>query len=175
MNQENDAWLREVYPERRLEASRLIPGWLVVLYWKDRFLGWETSGKRPRVYNVHPSDFHKSLSYEWGPYSWVTASAQMQLAKEYGSNLGPTVTPQEIIKGNTLGDNGEELDLDQILEKFALEGMDPQTDSHFGVIQMERPPTEEEVMRQNEWTRQMIEKSIERQKRICAEAGFPFD
>ena len=175
MSQENDALLSEQYPERRLEDGRVIPGWLVVLYWKDRFLGWETSGKKPRVYNVNHSDFHMSLSFEWGPYSSVAASAHMHLAKEYGSNLGPTVTPQEIIKGNALGDNGEELDLDQILEKFALQGMDPETDSHFGVIKMERLPTEEEVKRGNEWRRQMFEKSIERQKRTCEEAGFPFD
>lgn len=175
MSQENDALLHEQYPERRLEDGRVIPGWLVVLYWKDRFLGWATSGKRPRVYNVHPSDFHASLTFEWGPYSEITASAHMHLAKKYGSNLGPTVTPQEIIKGNTLGDNGEELDLDQILEKFALQGMDPETDSHFGVIQMERSPTEEEINRANEWRNEIFEKKIEKQKRICAEAGFPFD
>jgi len=85
------------------------------------------------------------------------------------------VTPQEIIKGNTLGDNGEELELDQILEKFALQGMDPETDSHFGFITMARPSTEEELQRKNEWIQERFEESIERQKRICEEAGFPFD
>jgi len=39
MSQEDGVLLSGQYPERRLEDGRVIPSWLVVLYWKDRFLG----------------------------------------------------------------------------------------------------------------------------------------
>lgn len=174
-NKQRQERLRQEWPERVLEDGRVVSAWLVVIYWKGRFLGWGTDGKKPVVYNVNRSDFYRSLSFEWGPYSEAAASGHMKLAKEYGTDFGSTVSPQELVKGNKLGDNGEELDLDQILEKFALPGMDSQVESHFGVIKMEKSLTEEEIEQEDEWWRKMIQESIEKHKQRCKESGFPFD
>lgn len=172
--QEDDAWLRKMYPDRALEDGRFMPGWITVIYWKGRFLAWGTSDKHPVVYNVEPSDFHRSLSYQWGPHSEFAASAHMRLAKQYGTDLGPSVTPQDVVKNNRLGDNGETLNLDQILEKFSLKGMDPETESHFGVIKMDRPLTKDEIVHHNKWRESLIQEKIKEHKESCRKAGFPF-
>jgi hypothetical protein len=172
--QEDDAWFRQMYPDRLLEDGRFMPGWITIIYWGDRFLGWGTTDKHPVVYNVDPSDFHRSLSYEWGPYSEFAASAHMRLAKQYGTDLGPSVTPQDVVKSNKLGDHGEELTLNQILEKFVLKGMDPETESHFGVIEMDRPLAKNEIRKHNKWQESLVQKKIKEHKKACSKAGFPF-
>lgn len=170
----SNEWVRKAYPNRVLEDGRVIPAWLTVIYWNGRFLGWGTTDRRPVVHNIGRSDFFRSLSYEWGPYSEFATSACMRLAKQYGTDLGPTVTPQDVVKGNKLGDNGEELNLDQILEKFALKGMDPETESHFGVIKMDRPSTKDEIRKHNKWRENLIQEKIKKHKEVCKKAGFPF-
>jgi len=64
--------------------------------------------------------------------------------------------------------------LDQILEKFALKGMDPEIGSHFGVIEMDRPPTKDEIIKQNQQREDHIQKKIQECKEVCRKAGFPF-
>lgn len=151
-----------------------------VTIWHDgRFIEWDTAAQRPWVYNRDPGDFHKTLHVRWGPYSWAKVNAVMRLARDYGTSLGPTVTAAEVVAGNRLGEQGEELGLDEIFARFRMEGLPADLPARFATITGVPSVDEAELAaRDAEWRAfagEMTLRELARHKERMAKRGFPFE
>jgi len=94
----------------------------------------------------------------------------MILAQEYGTSLGPTIQPENLVTGNTLGENGAELSLNEIFEKFIMVGL-PDLPVTYGTIEM----TREASSRFRKHASELTLKKVKEHKQRMAKLGFPFD
>jgi len=142
----------------------------VILYLDGRFMSWSTKDKRPTIYNRRPSEFHMALTSAYGPYGGAMASARMRVAMQYGSSLGPSIRPEEILEGNHLGDNGEELGLAALFAQYVQDGLPDDLPMRFETLEM----TKEAAERFDAWSHRMTNSELERHKRAMEDHGFPF-
>ena len=142
----------------------------VVIFYKERYLCWSTREKKPTHYNINPKDFLMSLSADWGPYSDIYTIATMRIAREFGSSLGPSITREEIIRNNQLGENQQELNLDQILEKYMKEGLSDNLLVEFGTLEY----APEVAVAARSYQEERVKKEIERHKEKMERLGFKF-
>jgi len=153
----------------------------VTIYKDGRFIQWDNSTKTPIYYNRDPSDFHRTLGVHWGPYSWAHVTAEMRIAEEYGTIPGPTVRIEGLVAGNRLGDDGSELSIDEILEKFVLDGLSVNLPMKFYTLESKTPWSEEEIKvieerqrKRREWQEERLSQITQEHKQKMMELGFPF-
>jgi len=94
----------------------------------------------------------------------------MRVAKEYGSTLGYSIKSEEIVKNNKLGENEQELTLEEIFEKYIQEGLSDSLPVEFGTMEL----IPEAVVRDHTWRDKRIEEEIERHKEKMEKLGFKF-
>jgi hypothetical protein len=155
--------------ETHSQKERTFPS-TVTIYHDGMFLNWDSLNRRPSFFRSNPADFHQLLSIEWGPYSSFHVSVIMKLAQRYGTSLGPSIQPEEVVKGNHLGDEHTELTFDEIFSRVSDKDYPDSGLAQIGSIKV----TREAKSKIDTWMSQVEQRVLERHIKAMEEYGFMF-